>query len=106
MGKRGKRVICAVLPQSILVDMLIVSRVDKDEAASDEAVIEQTILGVREQTKPTSFEKIRDMRRTTMSSKSWARTKNRNFGKQCGVTYQTASDSRALKRNMFFCCDL
>ena len=99
MGKRGRKVICTPIQPSILADMVIASRVDEDETASDEAAAEQTILGGREQTKMKSIAIMQDMRRTTMNSKSWPRTKSRSSGKPCAVTCQTASDSRAPKRN-------
>jgi hypothetical protein len=71
---------------------------DEDEAGSDEAAAEQTILGGREQTKLTLIGTTIDMRRTTMNSTLCAKTRRTSFGKPCDVTYQTASGSREPKR--------
>lgn len=70
MGKRSKKVIERTVQVLERGDMLIASRVDEDEAASDEAVAEQTILGEREPTEPKSIVTMIGMRPTTMNSKS------------------------------------
>jgi hypothetical protein len=101
MGKRGKKVICALVQPSIDVEMLIASRVDEDEeeAASDGAAVEQTTLGGRGQIRVISIVTTIDSKSITMDLRSWMGRKSRDFGMPCVVTYQTASDSLALKRN-------
>jgi len=98
MGKRGMKVKCAFIQPSPTNNMLIASRVDEAEAEA-EAAVEQTIRGEREQTRTTSIVTIRDLRRTTMGSKWWARRSSRSSGKPCDVTYPTASDSLVPKCN-------